>query len=348
MQSARILLLLILCSSLVLASKIDTAAVLKFRQFVKDYNKQYGNIAEHHRRFQIFQQNLKTIDALNAKSKSATFGVNKFADLTAEEFESFYLMKTPVKKDPSWPVAPLFTPEEIAANPTSWDWRLKGAVTPVKNQGMCGSCWAFSAVGSLEGQWFLAGHPLTGLSEQNLVDCDHECMQYEGQKVCDQGCDGGLMPNAFQYVLDNKGIDTEAGYAYVGFDQNCAYSPTTKGATMTNWTMIASDETQMAAYMVKNGPISIAVDATLWQFYIGGVFDFPWCGSSLDHGVLIVGYNTTVDILDQSIDFWWVKNSWGSDWGYDGYIKLEKGDGECGDTLFPCSAVALNFVIYFK
>jgi len=165
-------------------------------------------------------------------------------------------------------------------------------------------------------------------------------MMYENEQTCDQGCDGGLMPNAFKYVLDNGGIDTEAGYAYEGVDQTCAYSPSTKGASMKNWTMISSDENQMAAYMVANGPISIAVDAELWQFYVGGVFDFPWCGSSLDHGVLIVGYNTTTDLFNEPIDFWWVKNSWGADWGYNGYIKLEKGNAECGDNLFPCSAIA--------
>jgi len=289
----------------------------------------------------VFQNNLKIIDELSAKSKTAKFGVTKFADLTPAEFEDAYLSKVPMnKKDPSWPVAPLYKEEQIKALPTAFDWRLKGAVTGVKNQGMCGSCWAFSAVGSMEGQWFLAGHPLTGLSEQNLVDCDHECMMYENEQTCDQGCDGGLMPNAFKYVVENSGIDTEAGYAYAGVDQTCNYSPSVKGATIKNWTMIASDEDQMAAYMVANGPISIAVDAELWQFYIGGVFDFPWCGSSLDHGVLIVGYNTTTDIINNPIDFWWVKNSWGDDWGYDGYIKLEKGTDECGDNLFPCSAIA--------
>jgi len=338
MESLRILLLVV-CGALAVAATVDTTAVMQFRQFVKNFNREYPSISEEHRRFQIFQNNLKTIKDLNSRTKSARFGITKFADKTADEFRKLYLSKNPMTKDPSWPVAPLYSQTEVKANPAAWDWRQKGAVTPVKDQGSCGSCWAFSAVGNMEGQWYLSGHPLTGLSEQNLVDCDHECMQYEDQQTCDQGCDGGLMPNAFKYVMDNSGIDTETGYTYVGYDQTCAYSPSSKGATIKNWTMIASDEDQMATYMVKNGPISIAVDATLWQFYVGGVFDFPWCGSSLDHGVLIVGYNTTVDLLNQPIEFWWVKNSWGSDFGYDGYIKLEKGTDECGDNLFPCSAI---------
>jgi len=275
---------------------------------------------------------------LNKRNSSAQFGVTKFADMSPEEFKATMLSKTPVRKDPNWPVAPLYSEKQIKALPTKWDWRDKGAVTPVKDQGQCGSCWAFSAVGNMEGQWFLSGHTLTGLSEQNLVDCDHECMIYEGEQSCDAGCDGGLMPNAFHYVVANGGIDTENGYPYVAFDQSCSYNVNSKGASIKNWTMIASDEDQMAAYMVNNGPISIAVDAELWQFYIGGVFDFPWCGSQLDHGVLIVGYDTAYDWMEEQIEFWWVKNSWGSDFGYDGYIKLERGTDECGDNLFPCSS----------
>jgi cathepsin F len=334
----RFLLLLVVCTVAVAAS--DVATLMQFRKFMLDFNKKYQSNEEHTYRFHVFQRNLKTISDLNGRTTSAKFGVTKFADLTTEEFKNTYLSKTPMRKDPSWPVAPLYSQQQIEALPTAFDWRQKGAVTDVKNQGACGSCWAFSAVGNLEGQWFLAGHPLTGLSEQNLVDCDHECMMYENEQTCDAGCDGGLMPNAFKYVMDNSGIDTESGYSYVGFDQTCAYSPASKGATIKNWTMIASDENQMAAYMVAKGPVSIAVDAELWQFYVGGVFDFPWCGSSLDHGVLIVGYNTTTDLFNQPIDFWYVKNSWGQDWGYNGYIKLEKGTDECGDNLFPCSAIA--------
>jgi len=195
----------------------------------------------------------------------------------------------------------------------------------------------FSTTGNIEGQWAIAGHPLTGLSEQQLVDCDHECMTYEGEQSCDAGCEGGLMPNAFKYVINNNGIGTEQEYPYAGIDQNCAKNYT-DGAQISAWNMVPSNETQMAAYLVNVGPLSIAVDAELWQFYFGGVFDFPWCGTTLDHGVLIVGYGTATDWLGQSVDFWNVKNSWGSDWGQSGYIQVERNENECGVDLFPCTS----------
>jgi len=245
---------------------------------------------------------------------------------------------TPAKPDKNLPVAPNAPESVIAALPTNFDWRTKGAVTPIKNQGQCGSCWAFSTTGNVEGQYFLAGNKLVGLSEQNLVDCDHECMIYEGQKSCDSGCDGGLMPNAFHYIVKNKGIDTENSYPYVAFDQTCAFNPQNVGATIKNWTMISQNETQMAAYMYANGPISIAADAEEWQFYVGGVFEGP-CGTSLDHGILIVGYGQEIDYLGFEINYWWVKNSWGTDWGIDGYLMIIRGVGECGLNLYACSSI---------
>jgi len=244
------------------------------------------------------------------------------------------------KIDPNWPVAPLISDEEISFMAESWDWRDHNAVTPVKNQADCGSCWSFSATGNMEGQWALAGHTLVGLSEQNLVDCDHHCMMYQNVSACDDGCNGGLMPNAFMYTIANGGIDTEASYPYLGEDGTCNFNPKNIGAKMTSWTMLSSNETQMAAYLYKNGPISIAVEADSWQYYIEGVFEDPWCGTELDHGVLIVGYGTETDMFGFTIDYWIVKNSWGTTFGEQGYIFLERNVGECGDNLYPCSAIA--------
>jgi len=321
---------------------VEESQILEqFKKFMVDFNKDYDSQSELRIRLNNFKSNLQIIEDLNAESASATFGITKFADMTPQEFKATYLgTKIPNWRDPTWPVAAPYSDDFIKAMPTAFDWRSKGAVTPVKNQGQCGSCWAFSSTGNMEGIWNISGNPLVGLSEQNLVDCDHHCMQYEGESVCDAGCDGGLMPNAFQYVIGNGGIDTENSYGYQGEDGSCHFKSANIGAKFSNWNMVSGNETQMAAYLFANGPISIAVDAEEWQFYIGGVFDFPWCGESLDHGVLIVGYGVETDWFDEPLDFWVIKNSWGGDWGEDGYIRLERGNSECGDDLFPCSIVA--------
>jgi len=311
---------------------------LLFSKFMRDYNKQYNSEAETAHRMSIYFQNLKKIAKLNRDYKGVTFKANKFGDLTSEEFKKMYLSKQPVVRDSSVPIASEYTSEVINALPTSFDWRPKGAVTPVKDQGQCGSCWAFSATGNMEGQWFLAGHNLTGLSEQNLVDCDHECTNYDDQSSCDQGCDGGLQPNAYEYVIKNGGIDTENSYPYQGMDNTCNFQPSTIGTKISNFTMVSSDENQMAAYLIKNGPLAIAANAEEWQFYFGGVFYIP-CMTSLDHGILIVGYGVETDIFDQTMPFWIVKNSWGADWGESGYIRIERGTGKCGLNQYVSSSI---------
>jgi cathepsin F len=299
-----------------------------FKQFMEKHNKQYASQDEFNTRFEIFKKNVKFANALNSMGSSARFGVTKFSDLSPQEFKQKYLSALPQIKDDSFPVLPEVSAAELAAIPDSWDWRQKGAVTPIKDQGQCGSCWAFSTVGNVEGQWFLAGNKLTGLSEQNLVDCD----------TVDQGCGGGLMSNAFQYIIKNGGIDTEASYPYLGVDSTCQFKASNIGAKISNWTMIPSDEAQMANYLYKQGPVSIAVDAQLWQYYIEGIFDFYFCGSTLDHGVLIVAYGHGENFLGEDTDFWTIKNSWGADWGESGYIRLERGENLCGVNLFPCTS----------
>lgn len=312
-----------------------------FKNFMNKYNKRYENSEELERRYSTFVENLKLIKELNDRKTHATFGVTQFADMSPEEFKTEVLSPVPMEmfSDPSWPMAPLKSQQEIDDMPPSWDWRDHGAVTPIKNQGQCGSCWSFSATGNMEGQWFLGGNTLVGLSEQNLVDCDHHCMQYEGESVCDGGCNGGLMPNAFMYTIANGGIDTESSYSYTAEDGTCKFNAKNVGAKFSNWTMLPGNETQMAAWLAQHGPISIAVDAIPWQFYIGGVFEDPWCGDNLDHGVLLVGYGSEIDWFGFNIDFWIVKNSWGTSFGESGYIRIERNVGECGDTLFPCSSL---------
>ncbi|OQR72236.1 cathepsin L isoform 4 [Tropilaelaps mercedesae] len=207
--------------------------------------------------------------------------------------------------------------------PRHVDWRERGAVTPVKNQGHCGSCWSFSTTGSLEGQMFRKTGKLVSLSEQNLIDCSGDF----GNK----GCNGGLMDNAFDYIRENRGIDTEQSYPYEGKMGKCRYSRKHKAGEDTGFVDIPSgDELALTKALATVGPISIAVDAShsSFQFYHDGVYDPPECDNhTLDHGVLAVGYGTT----EEGDDYYIVKNSWGTTWGNEGYILMARNvDNECG------------------
>ena len=187
----------------------------------------------------------------------------------------------------------------------------------------------------MEGQWALAGNPLVSLSEQNLMDCSGSIVI---NGTSNMGCQGGLMANAFQYVINNKGIDTEASYPYQAANGQCHFNPATIGAKINSYHFVDKDPKQMAAQIAAYGPISIAADASLWQYYYTGVWYFP-CGTQLDHGILIVGYGTETDILGQEMSYWIVKNSWGASWGMDGYILIERGVDRCGVDKYPITSV---------
>jgi len=205
------------------------------------------------------------------------------------------------------------------ANDDSVDWRQKGAVTPVKNQGACGSCWAFSTTGDVEGTHFLATGNLVSLSEQDLVDCDHNG---------DQGCNGGLPTQAMQSIIDAGGIESEDAYPYEGRDGTCTFDKSKVAVKISNYTCVAPDEAQMKAFIEKNGPVSIGINANTLQFYMGGIadpFDILCSPKHLDHGVLIVGYG-----VENSKPFWIVKNSWGQGWGEKGYFRIIMGKNKCG------------------
>jgi len=210
------------------------------------------------------------------------------------------------------------------------DWRTKGAVTPIKNQGNCGSCWSFSATGNMEGQWMLAGNTLVGLSEEELVQCS--------SSTGNEGCNGGLMDWAFEWVTSNGGIDSESDYPYTsggGTTGTCANSKLgNKVAKFSGHTDMPKNENSMATWVYTNGPLAIGVDALTWSSYTGGIVKNCPAGQ-LDHGVLIVGFNDA-----NSPPYWIVKNSWGTSWGENGYIRLEKGTDQCGLTQAASSAIA--------
>ena len=306
-----------------------------FESFKKKYGRVYATAEEEATRFGYFVENMKKAERLRRANPLAGFGVNEYADMSAAEFKVRHsaekVFAARAARGPSGKVWVPTREQELAAGGQAIDWRQKGAVTYVKNQGQCGSCWAFSSTGSIEGQWFLAGNTLTAVSEQELVSCD----------TTDSGCNGGWMDNAWAWIVSSQqgNIVTEASYPYVSGDgavPACNLNGKVNGATITGHEDITKTETAMAAWVFANGPLSVAVDATSWQTYTSGIMT-NCISSQVDHGVLIVGFDD-----NSSPPYWIIKNSWGKSWGEEGYIRVQKGTDQCLVTYLPCSSKAGN------
>lgn len=301
-------------------AKISTDADTKMWTMWKEFLKLpespvYKTQLEHDERYEIFSANMRKAEIHNSGNHGFTMGITRFADWTETEFLN-YVSKNELKHV----AGEEFDASIYKANKDAIDWVEEGAVTAIKNQGSCGSCWAFSTTGSLEGQNFIKNNQLISFSEQELVDCSKD----EGNL----GCDGGLMDYGFTYV-ESKGICKEADYPYKGTDGTCKTTCTPALSTISGYKDV-KNEADLETAVSNVGPVSVAVDANIkWQLYNGGIMSKELCNpKKLDHGVLAVGY-------DNNDMYWKVKNSWGESWGESGYIRLAKGSDTCGIAQQP-------------
>ncbi|CAM8981318.1 unnamed protein product [Rhodiola kirilowii] len=289
----------------------------------------YATQEEHDYRFKVFARNLRRAMRHQQLDPTAVHGVTQFSDLTPGEFKRTYLGLNRLKLPSDARTAPILPTNDL---PPNFDWREHGAVTPPKNQGSCGSCWSFSTTGALEGAHFLATGELVSLSEQQLVDCDHECDPEEAGS-CDSGCNGGLMNSAFEYTLKAGGLMREEDYPYTGTDKGaCKFDKSKIAASVANFSVVSLDEDQIAANLVKNGPLAVAINAVYMQTYVKGVSCPYVCSKRLDHGVLLVGYGTAgyAPVRMKEKPYWIIKNSWGEKWGEEGFYKICRGRNICG------------------
>ncbi|KAK7480078.1 hypothetical protein BaRGS_00028715 [Batillaria attramentaria] len=343
-----------------------------FRSWAAEHDRRYKSQEELETRFTAFLNNLKYINSLNLQHRGETvFAVNQFADMSPEEFRQKVLM--PSRKSPLHPPSRYMTvPTVVDPLPDSFDWTDKHMVTAVKDQGTVGTCWAFSTIGNIEGQWAMQGKPLTNLSVEQVVDCDGTKDPAEMRADC--GVFGGWPYLAYQYVKQAGGIESWTDYWYCsgigggkgtcfpcpakGYNatlcgpkvpyclknESCAAkldpSKFVSGLKVTDWKAISENETEIAQALISTGPLSVALDATMLQFYRRGVFA-PILGCSktaLDHAVLIVGFGVEKGLFEKK-PYWKVKNSWGPKWGQDGYFLIKRGTGECGINTQVTTAV---------
>ncbi|NBP59295.1 hypothetical protein EBU71_22615 [bacterium] len=298
----------------------------EFNNFQERFSKRYSNFEELETRFAIFRENLVSIIKHNADvTQNFTMGVNQFTDLTPEEFRAQYVGG--LKAEVGSYGCKTFSSSASGA-PSSIDWRNKGAVTSVKDQGQCGSCWTFSATGAVEGAWAISKGQLVDLSEQELVDCA------TGVSYGSHGCNGGQMEGAFKFVIEH-GQCSLASYPYTAKDETCkTCSPLAHISSCSD--VKPNDQISLTAAIAKQ-PVAVAIEADTryFQSYSSGVLTSSSCGTNLDHGVLAVGYGT-----ENGIDYYLVKNSWGTSWGDKGYVKIARSKstndpGICGISIQP-------------
>jgi cathepsin F len=309
-------------------------------------------------KYSVFKENYKNVEALQAKygkkPNKNKFGITKFMDYTAEEFSANFanlkLTEEQIKEseeatrreqealgtDASDSPPTLLasgdgqdttTPPPLLGAPYSWDWRTQGVVGPVKNQGSCGGCWAFSANANLEGLYARKYGSFRSFSEEQLVDCDYS----------NNGCFGGNQQNAFDYIRRAGGLMSSTNYPYRGSRTTCSFRASLAAVRVKSWFNAGQNEESIKNYVYTTGPLSVAINQKMLQFYTGGIITSgpSTCSpNTLNHGVAIVGYGT-----QNGVNYWIVKNSWGPNWGEGGYFRISRGFGTCGINKYVVSAV---------
>ena len=336
----------------------------EFLRWTKRHGKFYNDEREIEAKFEVWVNNIAHVNKINNANMTWKATIeNKFGDLTPEEFKEMVLMKDYQRHPSSSHAVSNITRSGKSYDTESFDWRDYGAVTQVQDQGSVGSCWAFSAIGSVEGQWFLGHNELVNLSEEYLVDCDGE----SDETHADCGVFGGWPYLAYQFIMETGGVPTEETYPYcsgTGDCYPCMLGPISlcgpppmyceKNITLAcpnaelysnirDWTDISTNEVEIAQQLVDIGPLSALLDATQLQFYDSGIWTgkidntSPLLGchtDTLDHAVLLVGYGT-----ENGVDYWSVKNSWGEKFGEEGYFRIVRGSGTCGINTAVTSAL---------
>ena len=311
MIKAAVVVLALACSALAMTAQNDPF----WATYKKQFSKKYASVEDEEQHYAIFLKNMARASELN-EIDTATHGWTSFSD------------QERVMKPLTIPAYTHRTYLPVANNlPTSFDWRDKGAVTPIKDQKQCGSCWAFCTVVSFEGAYFLKYNRLLSLSEQQLVDCDTD----------DHGCNGGWPTTAMEFVMANGGSMLEDDYPYTASKGMCRFSASKAKMQVDQvFTFAARDEEQMMTALQQHGPLAVAVDATKFNSYISGIMNEKGCNDYLpNHGVAGVGWG-----VENNVKYWIIKNSWGEDWGEKGYIRLLRGVNACGVEENPMGVKA--------
>ncbi|XP_063408693.1 cathepsin L-like [Mytilus trossulus] len=347
-----------------------------FQTWKLENGKEYNGVDEEQTRFDVFYDNIKTINKYNKMYQPETiFALNKFADMSPSDFQSKILMSD--REPPTFENDRYIKGEKGFHLPDSFDWVPKNVVTSVKNQGAAGSCWAFSTIENVEGQWALSGQPLLNLSVEQVVDCDG--FEDISRKNADCGVFGGWPYLAYQYIMKTGGIESSRDYGYCSGDtdtkhqeNNCLPCPPpgfnstlcgpavpycnmsqscvakldktkfVKGLKITDWKAIDKNETNIAEQLMKIGPLSIAMNADWLMFYHSGISSPYFCNpKSINHAVLLVGFGKEKTLFGETL-YWKVKNSWGSSWGEKGYFRIKRNAGTCGINTQVTTAMLMK------
>jgi cathepsin F len=309
---------------------------IKFQNFIKTYNKSYNSFEEFNFRYSIFLENLqfiKNLEAFKNKTSNLKFGITKFFDLSQEEFKANYLTlknddKRFLRELPRYDFTPSFADNEY---PENFDWRDFNVMGPVKKQGKCGGCWAFTTVGTIEAYYTIKTGKKKVFSEQQLLDCNKLAM----------GCDGGNMRQGYEYLVSN-GLMLQEEYPFElenpkkNIEYNCRYNEKNTYVKVKHFEIISKDEEEMKKILYEKGPLSASINSHLLMFYKDGIFD-PYlnfiCKTGVNHAVILVGYG-----VENGVKYWTVKNSWGDNWGDNGYFKIKRGEGLCGINYYTLYA----------